>query len=107
MPQCLWTKWRGTLGRTRRTDAGWCMTRIGTLGRGPGWHGAVSLIEFTILLTGRADVDSLPDMNFGRLTVPQRVSGVAMLVVALAAFLPWVSIFGISAIGIEGDGVLT
>ena len=30
-----------------------------------------------------------------------------MLVVALAAFLPWVSIFGVSAIGIEGDGVLT
>jgi hypothetical protein len=46
-------------------------------------------------------------MNFGRLTTPQRVSGVAMLVVALAAFLPWVSILGISAIGIEGDGVLT
>src|SRR5262245_21128968 len=46
-------------------------------------------------------------MNFGRLTVPQRVSGVAMLVVALAAFLPWVSLFGLSAIGIEGDGVLT
>ena len=25
----------------------------------------------------------------------------------LAAFLPWVSIFGISALGVEGDGVLT
>jgi hypothetical protein len=46
-------------------------------------------------------------MNFERLSVPQRVSGVAILVVALAAFLPWVSIFGISANGIEGDGVLT
>src|SRR4051812_17257429 len=46
-------------------------------------------------------------MNFGRLTVPQRISAVAMLVVALAAFLPWVSIFGISKIGIEGDGVIT
>jgi hypothetical protein len=46
-------------------------------------------------------------MNFGRLTAPQRVLGVAMLVVVLAAFLPWVSIFGIGAIGIEGDGVLT
>lgn len=46
-------------------------------------------------------------MNFGRLTMPQRVSGVAMLVVGLAAFLPWVSILGIGAIGIEGDGVLT
>jgi hypothetical protein len=46
-------------------------------------------------------------MNFGRLTPPQRVTGVAMLVVVLAAFLPWVSIFGISATGIEGDGVIT
>lgn len=46
-------------------------------------------------------------MNFGRLTTPQRVSGVAILVVALAAFLPWVSVFGISKAGIEGDGVLT
>lgn len=45
-------------------------------------------------------------MNFGRLTAPQRVSAVAILVV-LAAFLPWVSIFGIGAIGIEGDGVIT
>ena len=63
--------------------------------------------EFTILLTGRVDANSLPNTNFERLTVPQRVSGVAILVVALAAFLPWVSIFGISANGIEGDGVLT
>jgi hypothetical protein len=30
-----------------------------------------------------------------------------MLVVALAAFLPWVSIFGISARGTDGDGVIT
>jgi hypothetical protein len=46
-------------------------------------------------------------MNLGRLTLPQRVSGVATLVVALAAFLPWVSIFGISVRGISGDGRLT
>jgi len=46
-------------------------------------------------------------MNFGRLTTPQRLSGIAILVVALAAFLPWVSIFGISAIGLEGDGTIT
>ncbi len=39
--------------------------------------------------------------------MPQRISGVAILVVVLAAFLPWVSIFGISAIGVEGDGVIT
>ena len=46
-------------------------------------------------------------MKLGRLTMPQRVSGVSILVVALGAFLPWVSIFGISKIGIEGDGVIT
>ena len=46
-------------------------------------------------------------MTFERLTMPQRVSGVAILVVALSAFLPWVSIFGISKLGIEGDGVIT
>src|SRR6478609_9821315 len=42
-----------------------------------------------------------------RLTTPQRVSAVAILVVAVAAFLPWVSLFGISKLGIEGDGVIT
>lgn len=46
-------------------------------------------------------------MNFERLTVPQRVSGVAIVVIALAAFLPWVSILGVSVLGIEGDGVIT
>ncbi len=46
-------------------------------------------------------------MNFSRLTTPLRISAVSILVVALAAFLPWVSIFGISAIGIEGDGLIT
>lgn len=46
-------------------------------------------------------------MNVSRLTTPQRISAVSILVVALAAFLPWVSIFGISALGVEGDGVLT
>lgn len=30
-----------------------------------------------------------------------------MLVVAVAAFLPWVSFFGMSAVGVEGDGVIT
>ena len=30
-----------------------------------------------------------------------------MLVVAVSAFLPWVSIFGISVSGIRGDGVIT
>lgn len=46
-------------------------------------------------------------MKLERLTTPQRISGVAILVVALAAFLPWVSLFGISVSGIEGDGVIT
>jgi hypothetical protein len=46
-------------------------------------------------------------MNISRLTTPQRISAIAILVVGLAAFLPWVSIFGISARGVEGDGVMT
>ena len=46
-------------------------------------------------------------MNISRLTTPQRISAVSILVVALAAFLPWVSIFGIGVSGIEGDGVIT
>src|SRR3954467_14331039 len=46
-------------------------------------------------------------MNLGRLTTPQRISAVSILVTALAAFLPWVSLFGISKLGIEGDGVIT
>ncbi|WP_062518502.1 hypothetical protein [Demequina gelatinilytica] len=46
-------------------------------------------------------------MRIERLSTPQRISAIAIVVVALAAFLPWVSIFGISAIGIEGDGIIT
>ncbi|WP_210503441.1 hypothetical protein [Nocardioides xinjiangensis] len=46
-------------------------------------------------------------MDLTRFSTPQRVSGIAILVVALAAFLPWVSIFGISVSGIRGDGVIT
>ncbi|WP_062304787.1 hypothetical protein [Demequina subtropica] len=46
-------------------------------------------------------------MRIERLTTPQRISAIAIVVVALSAFLPWVSIFGISAIGIEGDGLIT
>ena len=46
-------------------------------------------------------------MNFSRLSTPQRISATSILVVALAAFLPWVSIFGIGVSGIEGDGVIT
>ena len=46
-------------------------------------------------------------MNVSRLTVPQRISAISILVVVLAAFLPWVSLLGVSAIGVEGDGVIT
>ncbi len=46
-------------------------------------------------------------MDLTRLTAPQRLSLASILVVVLAAFLPWVSLFGISARGIEGDGQIT
>ena len=46
-------------------------------------------------------------MNLERLSTPQRISAVAILVVFVAAFLPWVSIMGFGALGIEGDGVIT
>lgn len=46
-------------------------------------------------------------MDLTRLSVPQRLSVGSALVTVIAAFLPWVSILGISAIGIEGDGVIT
>jgi hypothetical protein len=42
-----------------------------------------------------------------RLTTPQRVSAIAMIVLAIAAFMPWASLFGISKIGVEGDGIIT
>lgn len=46
-------------------------------------------------------------MNLSRLTTPQRISAACALVIALAAFLPWVALFGISVTGIHGDGVIT
>lgn len=46
-------------------------------------------------------------MHLEQLTKPQRVAAACMLVVALAAFLPWVSIFGIGVVGIKGDGQIT
>jgi hypothetical protein len=42
-----------------------------------------------------------------RLTTPERVSAIAMIVVVIAAFLPWASVLGISASGVEGDGIIT
>lgn len=46
-------------------------------------------------------------MDLSRFSTPQRVSGIAIIVVALAAFLPWVSVFGFSVSGIRGDGLIT
>lgn len=46
-------------------------------------------------------------MDLSRFSTPQRVSGIAVVVVALAAFLPWVSVFGFSVSGIRGDGMIT
>lgn len=46
-------------------------------------------------------------MDLGRLTLPQRISACAILVVVLAAFLPWASLWGFTKLGIEGDGVIT
>ena len=46
-------------------------------------------------------------MDLSRFSTPQRVSGIAIVVIALAAFLPWVSVFGFSVSGIRGDGVIT
>lgn len=46
-------------------------------------------------------------MNIKRLSLPQMISAGAILVVIIAAFLPWASFLGVSASGIEGDGVIT
>lgn len=46
-------------------------------------------------------------MDLTRFSTPQRTSGIAIVVVALAAFLPWVSILGFSVSGIRGDGKFT
>lgn len=46
-------------------------------------------------------------MDFTRLTMPERISFGAMVVVVVAAFLPWVSLLGVSARGTEGDGAIT
>jgi len=46
-------------------------------------------------------------MNFKKLSPQQMISGGAAAVVLIAAFLPWVSLWGMNAYGIEGDGVIT
>jgi hypothetical protein len=47
------------------------------------------------------------DLDLKALTRPQLLAGGAMVVTAAAAFLPWVSVFGISVIGVRGDGLIT
>jgi len=42
-----------------------------------------------------------------RLNQAQRLSAISMIVVAVGAFLPWASVFGISISGINGDGQFT
>lgn len=46
-------------------------------------------------------------MDLTRLTTPERISAGSILVVIVAAFLPWVSLLGISARGTDGDGAIT
>lgn len=45
--------------------------------------------------------------GFASLTTLERTIGIAAAVVLVSAFLPWVSIFGLSVSGINGDGVIT
>jgi hypothetical protein len=45
--------------------------------------------------------------SWSALNQRQKIMAASMVVVAISAFLPWVSVLGISAIGIEGDGVIT
>jgi hypothetical protein len=54
-----------------------------------------------------ASATTVVNMNVGRLSTPQRISAVAILVTAIASFLPWVSFLGLSKLGIEGDGLMT
>ena len=46
-------------------------------------------------------------MDLTRLSLPQRISLGAAVVVVFAAFLPWAAVFGVGVSGIEGDGVTT
>lgn len=46
-------------------------------------------------------------MNVAKLTLPQKISAVSILIVVISAFLPWAAVLGITLIGLRGDGVLT
>ena len=45
--------------------------------------------------------------HLNQLSLQQKVQATAAVVIALAAFLPWASIFGLSVSGINGDGKIT
>jgi len=47
------------------------------------------------------------DEGSASLTTLERVIGGSAVVVVIAAFLPWVSVFGLSVSGINGDGKIT
>lgn len=47
-------------------------------------------------------------MDFGRPSTAQRICAVAIAVTVVAAFLPWVTVFGlVSVLGISRDGSIT
>ena len=45
--------------------------------------------------------------RIARCSSAYKAIGASALVASVAAFLPWVSVFGVSLYGIEGDGVVT
>jgi hypothetical protein len=51
--------------------------------------------------------DTIAAVSIETLSQGQKLAAISMLVVAVAAFLPWVSLFGLSKSGIEGDGAIT
>ncbi len=53
------------------------------------------------------DSTSSTALDLKVLTRPQLLAGGSMVAVAVAAFLPWMSLFGISVIGFRGDGKIT
>lgn len=53
------------------------------------------------------DSDSRFTIDLTVLSKQQKIAAGAMVAVVAGAFLPWVSIFGISVIGVRGDGLIT
>lgn len=46
-------------------------------------------------------------MNLSQLSIQQRISAVAILVIFISAFLPWASVWDYTLLGVEGDGIIT